>query len=147
KRALEMLALPLPTLSPATEALMRDYNCRVVSRFVQGGGLVMAGTDSFWLTSYPGDVHEGMQQLVACGLTPLQAIQAATLNPAQWLGLTDLGTVKPGNRADLLILDANPLTSIENTRRISGIVLGGRYFDRTALEALTGRAAQPIPQL
>jgi imidazolonepropionase-like amidohydrolase len=144
KRALEMLALQ--TLSPASAVLRRDYHCRVVSRFVQGGGLVMAGTDSFWLTSYPGDVHEEMQQLVDCGLTPLQAIQAATLNPAQWSGVNDLGTVKPGNRADLLILDANPLTSIENTRRISGVVLEGRYFDRTTLETLSNPAAQPIRQ-
>jgi imidazolonepropionase-like amidohydrolase len=144
KRALEMLALQ--TLSPASAALRRDYHCGVVSRFVEGGGLVMAGTDSFWLTSYPGDVHEEMQQLVDCGLTPLQAIQAATINPAQWLGASDLGTVKLGNRADLLILNANPLTSIQNTRQIYGVVLEGRYLDRTALEALSGLAVQPIPR-
>jgi imidazolonepropionase-like amidohydrolase len=124
----------------------RNYWCKSVARFAQDGGLVMAGTDSYWLASYPGDVHEELQQLVTCGLSPLQALQAATLNPAQWLGLNDFGIIKPGNRADLLILEANPLAGIENTRQISGVVLGGRYFDHAALEALSTLAGQPAPK-
>jgi len=144
KRAREMLTLR--NLSTPFVARMRDYWCRSVGRFAQQGGLVMAGTDSFWSISYPGDVHEELQQLVACGLSPLQALQAVTLNPAQWLALNDLGTVKIGNRADLVILQANPLVAIENTQRIAGVVLGGRYFDQPALEALSELASQPLPK-
>ena len=131
---------------PAWVGPRRNYWCKSVARFAQDGGFVMAGTDSYWLASYPGDVHEELQQLVTCGLSPLQALQAATLNPAEWLGLTDLGNIEPGNRADLLILEASPLAAIGNTRTDSAVVLGGHYLDRGALDALIPLASEPAPK-
>lgn len=144
QQAREMLSFP--NVAAPSVAPRRDYWCKSIVRFVSDGGLVMAGTDSFWLTSYPGDVHDELQELVTCGLSPVEALRAATLNPAQWLGLSDLGAINKGNRADLVILDANPLAAIENTRRIAGVVLGGHNFDRAALEALSELAAQPEPK-
>jgi len=70
-------------------------------------------------------------------LTPLQALQTATLNPAKFMNrLADLGTVERGKLADLVLLDANPLEDIANTRKIRAVVLAGRYLDRTELDRM-----------
>jgi imidazolonepropionase-like amidohydrolase len=75
--------------------------------------------------------------MVPMGLTPLEALQTATLNPAKFLHATDsLGTVAPGKLADLVLLDANPLADITNTAMIRAVVANGRYFDRAALDGL-----------
>jgi imidazolonepropionase-like amidohydrolase len=71
----------------------------------------------------------------AAGLTPSQAIVAATQRPAELMGLTDMGTLAVGKRADFLVLDANPLENIRNTRQISSVYLDGAKFDRDALLA------------
>jgi hypothetical protein len=81
--------------------------------------------------------HDDMAILVDRGLTPLAALQAATLNPAKMLRATDsLGTVARGKLADLVLLDANPLADITNTTQIRAVVANGRYFDRAALDGL-----------
>ncbi len=98
----------------------------------------LAGTDTPNPCLVPGfSLHEELAELVAAGLTPLEALQAATLGPARFLGMTDsLGTVAPGKLADLVLVGADPTTDIRNTRAIRGVVLGGRYFDRAALDGL-----------
>jgi imidazolonepropionase-like amidohydrolase len=74
---------------------------------------------------------------VRAGLTPMQALQTATRNPALFLNrLVDTGTVEKGKRADLVLLDANPLEDIANTRRIRAVVLAGRYFARPDLDQM-----------
>jgi hypothetical protein len=81
--------------------------------------------------------HSDMAIMVDRGVTPLVALQAATLNPAKLLQATDsLGTVAKGKLADLVLLDANPLEDITNTTMIRGVVANGRYFDRAALDKL-----------
>jgi adenine deaminase len=71
------------------------------------------------------------------GLTPLTALQAATLNPAKLFHAIDsLGTVAPGKLADLVLLDADPLADITNITMIQAVVANGRYFDRAALDQL-----------
>jgi len=68
-------------------------------------------------------------------MTPLAALQTATLNPARYFGLQEtVGTVASGQRADLVLLDANPLTDITNVRGIRGVVVAGRFLDRTELD-------------
>ncbi len=75
------------------------------------------------------------------GLTPLEALQTATLNPALFFNATDsLGTIGPGKLADFVVLDDNPLTSIRNILKIHAVVANGRYFDRAALDALDPNA-------
>lgn len=81
--------------------------------------------------------HADMATMVDRGVTPLAALQAATLNPAKLLRATDsMGTVAPGKLADLVLLDANPLADITNTTRIRAVVANGRYFNRAALDGL-----------
>jgi imidazolonepropionase-like amidohydrolase len=75
--------------------------------------------------------HEEMADMVAAGMTPMQVIVAATRNSAEFLRLADAGTLEAGKSADFIVLDANPLDDITNTRRISSVVLRGETVDRT----------------
>jgi imidazolonepropionase-like amidohydrolase len=79
--------------------------------------------------------HLELEAMVDAGMTPSAAIVAATRTSAEFLGLTDKGVLRAGSDADFLVLDANPLDSIANTRRIAGVVLAGREIDRAALRA------------
>jgi len=104
----------------------------------------MAGTDTAaGVHVFPGfSLHEELELFVKAGLTPLQALQTATRNPAEFLGRqAELGSVEPGKIADLVLLDANPLEDIANARRIRAVVLAGRYLDRAALDRLLEQAA------
>jgi imidazolonepropionase-like amidohydrolase len=108
-------------------------------RALHGAGVpLLAGTDSGSPYVYPGfNLHNELQLFVTCGLTPVEALQTATLNPAIFLGRTaDLGTIEAGKLADLVLLDANPLDDIANTQKIRAAVVNGRYVDRAALDAL-----------
>ncbi|HEX7296201.1 MAG TPA: amidohydrolase family protein, partial [Pyrinomonadaceae bacterium] len=95
-----------------------------------------AGTDIWQI---PNAVHIELEQLVASGLTPAQAIHIATENSAKILGAhQDLGTIQVGKWADLVILDADPLSDIRNTRKIWNVVHYGQLIDRaTILKSLT----------
>ena len=99
----------------------------------------MAGTDTAaGIHIFPGfSLHQELALFVEAGLTPMQALQTATLNPAKFLGVTaDMGTVEKGKIADLVLLDANPLEDINNTRKIQAVVLAGRYFSRAQLDEM-----------
>ncbi|HLM01655.1 MAG TPA: amidohydrolase family protein, partial [Pyrinomonadaceae bacterium] len=110
----------------------------IVAAMQRAGVKIMAGTDS------PLDkpkLHEELALLVEAGLTPMQALQTATSNPAKFLGLEKLlGTIEKGKEADFVLLDANPLDNIANTKRISGVVFGGRYFSKDKLEEMLRNA-------
>jgi imidazolonepropionase-like amidohydrolase len=105
---------------------------------------LLAGTDepNPWVT--PGfSLHDELALLVQGGLTPIQALQTATINPARFLGATDsLGAVAVGKLADLVLLDADPLADIHNTTRLVAVFTAGRYFSRAALTALLTQAAR-----
>jgi imidazolonepropionase-like amidohydrolase len=102
------------------------------------GVRIMAGTDTGAPYVFPGSaLHDELALLVQAGLTPMQALQAATKNPADFLGKTKTqGTVEQGKFADLLLLDANPLDDIRNTEKIRAVVLRGKLLDRNELDAL-----------
>jgi imidazolonepropionase-like amidohydrolase len=112
-------------------------NDKLVRAFAAAGLPVLAGTDSL----VPGVVagaalHDELVALVAAGLTPYQALDAATRAPAAWMGTAgDRGTLEIGKRADLLVLDADPLADISNTQRIAGVVANGRWLPRAELDA------------
>ena len=103
------------------------------------GVRVLAGTDASdepWV--YPGaSLHDELALLVEAGLSPLDALRAATIEPARYLGAADsLGLVAPGHAADLVLLDANPLDDVRSTTRIRAVVLRGRLLDRAALDRI-----------
>jgi hypothetical protein len=98
----------------------------------------LAGTDTPNPYCFPGfSLHDELALLVQSGLTPMEALKAATINPARFLGMDQtLGTVEPGKIADLVLLDADPLQDITNTQKIRTVVMNGRAFDRKALNEL-----------
>src|SRR5205807_4537650 len=76
-------------------------------------------------------LHDELEEMTRAGLSPLQAIQTATINPAKFLGREKMqGTIEIGKRADLVLLEADPLTDISNTRRIDSVMVRGQLFLR-----------------
>jgi len=113
----------------------------LVGMMRQHGVKVMTGTDLSDGRIFPGfSVHEELALLVDAGFTPAEAIEAATRVPAQFLRLGDAGTIQQGNRADLVLLRADPLQDIRNTTNIESVVLRGRMLDRRRLDALLADA-------
>ena len=107
-----------------------------------GVGL-LAGTDCAASIIYPGfTLHDELELLVTSGLTPMESLLTATANPARILGQSDLGIIKAGNRADLLLLDANPMIDIRNTRKIQAVISRGKLLERPDLAKLLEGAAQ-----
>lgn len=108
----------------------------------RAGVPVMLGTDAGDSFVFPGSsVHDELGELVRAGLSPAEALKAATLSGATFLGLTaHHGTVQAGRFADLVLLDANPLDDIGNSRRIHAVLLNGRVFDRAALDSMLAAA-------
>ncbi len=104
----------------------------------RAGVKVLAGTDTFNAYCFPGfSVHDELELFVKAGFTPLEALQTATLNPARYLNLShSLGTIEKGKMADLVLLDANPLESISNIRKIAGVVVNGRYLPKETLQKM-----------
>ena len=104
----------------------------------QAGVKILAGTDTFNAYLFPGfSLHDELALLVEAGLSPLQALQAATVNPARYLGLSNLlGTIEKGKIADLVLLEANPLENIGNTKKIAAVVVNGRYLPKESLQKM-----------
>jgi len=100
---------------------------RNLAKLNAAGMRITLGTDG----NTPWGPHDEMQDMVAAGMTPMQVIVAATRNSAEFLRLPDTGTLQAGKSADFIILDANPLDDIANTRRISAVVLRGAALDRS----------------
>jgi imidazolonepropionase-like amidohydrolase len=122
-----------------------EHELAIVRRLHAAGVPFLAGTDTpAGVDVTPGiSLHLELQRFVAAGFTPLEALQTATLNPARFAGkLADFGTAEPGRVADLVLLRANPLENIANTRTIAGVVADGRYWSSADLDALRERLKQ-----
>jgi imidazolonepropionase-like amidohydrolase len=131
--------------SPAEFDLRNQLFARssqVVGKMQAAGVGILAGTDSPAPELVPGfSLHEELTLLVQAGLSPMQALQAATRNPADFMGvLQKQGTIEAGKSADLLLLDANPLADIRNTEKIHALVIEGKLLDRPALDSLLSQA-------
>ena len=114
-----------------------------VAKLAAAGARIILGSDT-GLEDHPfGFAEQKELQLMAeAGMTPAQVIVAATSRSAEFLGLADRGTIAPGKRADLLVLDANPLDDIRNTRRIAAMYIAGREVDRAALKGALTRGGK-----
>lgn len=124
------------------------FRNRAVKLIADSGGAarILAGSDSpDWFMGYGWTMHREMESLVRAGLTPYQALAAATRNPAVLFGgAGEWGTIETGRRADLVLLDANPLEDIRNTARISAVVIGGRWLRRAELDQMIAAASERI---
>jgi Tol biopolymer transport system component/imidazolonepropionase-like amidohydrolase len=129
---------PLPTVAQITElAVMRPDPAHdlalapyeaTLKAVVAGGGTILAGTDSP-IVPYALGLHVELESYVHAGLTPFQALQTATVNAAQALGIgAQAGTIEPGKLADLTFLGSDPLTDIRNTRDVKRVMRGGRLY-------------------
>jgi hypothetical protein len=110
----------------------------VVGMMRRAGVRFIAGTDTANPYVFPGfSLHEELALLVEAGFTPMQALQSATRDAADYLGLLDsVGTIEKGKAADLVLLDADPLAEIGATRKINAVVLGGRLIPRQELDKM-----------
>jgi imidazolonepropionase-like amidohydrolase len=111
---------------PKTQALF-GIQARNLAKLNAAGARITLGTDG----NRPWGPHEEMLDMVSAGMTPMQVIVAATRNSAELLRLDDAGTLQAGKSADFIVLDANPLDDITNTRRIATVILRGAAVDRT----------------
>jgi imidazolonepropionase-like amidohydrolase len=125
--AKELAQLESVNYDRPTAQTFYGIQARNLAKLNAAGVRITLGTDG----NRPWGPHEEMQDMVVAGMTPAQVIVAATRNSAEFLRITDAGTLQAGKSADFIVLDANPLDDITNTRRISAVVLRGAAVDRT----------------
>lgn len=118
----------------ANAKLLHETHYRIVREMQAAGVKLLTSTDG---RLFGFDLHDEIVELVKAGLTPMQALQAGSRNPADYFGMLDsLGTIEKGKLADLVVLDANPLDSISNVNRINAVIVNGRLLDRPTLDRL-----------
>ena len=109
---------------------------RLIHALFSAGVPIALGSDAPQIWNVPGfSAHRELELMVASGLTPYQALETGTTNVARFFGTSDrTGRIAVGRRADLVLIDGNPLTDITNTRRISGVMLGGRWMPKEEIQ-------------
>ncbi|MFZ2054304.1 MAG: amidohydrolase family protein [Candidatus Aminicenantales bacterium] len=126
---------PLTAEDWAVEKKVYRKELALVGAMHRAGVKLLAGTDTGNPYCFPGfSLHDELGLLVEAGLTPLEALQAATYNAAEFLGMMDsIGTVEEGKIADLVLLDADPIKDIANTKKIAAVIVGGKFYSRSSL--------------
>ncbi len=120
---------------PAMGAEFLTLRKRLIGALHDAGVPVLLGSDSPQVFNVPGfSIHRELEAMVAAGLTPYEALAAGTTAPAAFFGNADWGAVAPGRDADLVLLEADPLDDIGNTRRIEGVMVRGRWLGRAELD-------------
>jgi imidazolonepropionase-like amidohydrolase len=143
----------MPDLLHDSLALRQEYfarNLRMVGALHHAGVPFLAGTDAApGIYIIPGfSLHDELANFVEAGFTPMEALQTATSNPAKFLGMGNtLGSIEPGKIADLVLLSANPLEDIHNTRKISVVIANGRLFDRARLDHMLAQVETSAKQV
>jgi imidazolonepropionase-like amidohydrolase len=141
KQIREMWAGNQSLVPPDALRALRDTaatSAVVTSDMAKAGVGILAGCDSM-IAGFC--VHDELAAMVRGGMAPLTALQTATINPARYFGIEQTaGSVAPGRRADLVLLDGNPLVDITNVRRIRAVIVAGRLLDRGALDQVLSKA-------
>ena len=148
----------VPESTRKSWAALKDENSEAYKRQIEGiyklvalttrtKVELLAGTDTGDPYTIPGaTLHDELEQLVAAGLSPHQALAAATIAPARFLGWDEaMGTIETGKLADLVLLDADPLIDIRNTRKIAAVFARGKYHSRKDLDAILNSVNPPAP--
>jgi hypothetical protein len=132
--------------TPARRQRYVELRNRVAKALADSGANLLVGSDApDWFMSEGYTFHRELEALVEAGLTPAQVLRMATRNAAEFLGATaEWGTIEVGKRADLVLLDANPLADIRSSTKIRGTMIGGRWLPRAELDRLTGVAIHQL---
>jgi tetratricopeptide (TPR) repeat protein len=132
---------PLTAEDWAVEKKVYRKELALVGAMHRAGVKLLAGTDTGDPYCFPGfSLHDELGLLVEAGLTPLEALQAATYNAAEFLGMMDsIGTVEEGKIADLVLLDADPIKDIAKTKKIAAVVVGGKLYSRSSLDEMLAK--------
>ena len=122
----------------ALRAVRQGFGRRMITALYEAGGNLLVGTDTPNPFVLPGfSIHEELANFVAAGLSPYETLARATRIPAEFMGLADrVGTIAPQQRADLLLLDADPLADVANVRRLAGVSLRGTWLSAAAIDAM-----------
>jgi imidazolonepropionase-like amidohydrolase len=131
--ASQIEALTRTALASPPRPKLFDVQARSLKKLASAGVPIALGTDAGTGAPYGWSAHAELSDMVAAGMTPAQALTAATATSARVLRLDQLGTMAAGKSADFVVLDANPLDDIGNTRRIAEVYVRGRAIDRAAL--------------
>ena len=127
------------------QAMISKYRWKqqLIKKMHQAGVKLLAGTDAPALLLPGFGLHDELGALVQAGLSPLAALQTATINPAQFFNVqSEQGSIEVGKLADLVLLNTDPLADINNTRNINTVIARGRVFNRPALDALLNQQPQ-----
>ena len=112
-----------------------DIRRKLIYECQRNGVGLLLGSDGPQVFNVPGfSVHHELKYMVEAGLTPFQALQSGTVNVAKYFNLTNSGMIKTGYVADMVLLDANPLENIENTKKIAGVMLGNNWLAKDILK-------------
>jgi hypothetical protein len=147
---LELNAADKERPPPKSIKQMIDSSNHFLSEARRAGVKMMAGTDAPTTGTFFGfSLHDELALLVETyGMTPMEALRSATALPAAFMGVdSEVGTIEVGKRADLVLLDANPLVDVTNTRRIYTVIANGRVFDRATREQLLHKISRECATL
>ncbi|WP_409628135.1 amidohydrolase family protein, partial [Belliella pelovolcani] len=125
----------IPSLELMQQLYQNDF--QILTILIESKAQIIAGTDYPNPWAFPGfSMHDELEIYVQAGMTPLQALQTATLNPAKVMNNDKIGSVEKGKLANLVLLNSNPLDDINAIREIESVVLRGKVFDRNALDEM-----------
>jgi hypothetical protein len=145
----KLLKQRMAMIGDATTKIARfNRRLQLMKDMHQQGVRFLAGTDVLNPYVFPGfSLHDELAYLVKAGLTPYEALQTATINPAIFLKSTDsLGTIEKGKIADMILLDANPLENISNTKKIYAVIINGKFFARKDLDDMLNKVKSLIDE-
>jgi imidazolonepropionase-like amidohydrolase len=138
----------LESTGASRESARRTIEARrkLIKALHDGGAGLLLGSDAPQIYNVPGfSIHRELELLVAAGLTPYQALQTGTRNVAQFFGTSDrTGTIEEGKRADLILLESNPLADIRNTTQRAGVMLRGRWLSKAEIEKRLAAIAKAV---